>query len=215
VKGGIPDYPEQESEKKLIAQELHDGLGGFLAAIKYSLEKNLGQLQKNKEGTDILLNEAIPLVQSAIEETRRISTNLWPSVLDNLGIIASIASACSDFEKTYTNIEVEKQVDVLEHEISPPLKIAIYRILQEALHNVAKHSKADRVKLCLSKRNDIIELLIEDNGCGFDPARKNKNTLGGMGLLSMRNRAQVCGGSLSLDNLAGGGALVRFVCPCQ
>jgi PAS domain S-box-containing protein len=208
-------FDTHESERKLIAQELHDGLGAFLAAIKYSLERNLDQLQKRKGKAEVSLEEVIPLVQSAIEETRRISKSLWPSVLDDLGIVASITSFCSEFQKAYSSIAMEQKINVLEQEIPPSLKMVIYRILQEALNNVAKHSGANQVTLSLERKDKGIELFIGDNGQGFDYDAASQDALAGMGISSMKNRAELSGGFFSLQTRSGEGTEVRVVWPRQ
>jgi signal transduction histidine kinase len=200
-----------ESERKLIAQELHDSVGACLAAIKYVLEKNLEQLQKKRGRAEISLAEVIPLVQGAIEETRRISTSLWPSVLDDLGIIATIHSLCSEFQKTYSTIRIQERVEVDEQEIPPPMKAVIYRILQEAFNNVAKHSSATLVKLSLLKQDGNIELFVEDNGCGFDHAQAMKSNEGGMGLSSMKNRVEIIGGKFVVEAHPGAGTQLHAI----
>ncbi|RJP26808.1 MAG: PAS domain S-box protein [Candidatus Abyssobacteria bacterium SURF_5] len=204
-----------ESERKLVAQELHDSLGASLAAIKYTLEKNLMQLEKKRGRAEVSLAEVIPLVQSAMEEARRISTNLWPSVLDDLGIIATINSFCSEFQKTYSSIKVEKHLDALEQEIPLSLKVVVYRIIQEALNNVAKHSGAKRVRLSLLKTKEFLELLVQDDGRGFDVKDEARSGIGKMGLMSMKNRAEASGGMFLLESGSGEGTRVRTVWPRQ
>jgi PAS domain S-box-containing protein len=208
-------FDTHESERKLIAQELHDGLGAFLAAIKYSLEKNLDQLQKKRGKAEVSLGEVIPLVQGAIEETRRISKSLWPSVLDDLGVVACITSFCSEFQKAYSSISLEEKLTVSEAEIPPSLKMVIYRILQEALNNVAKHSRANHVTLSLDSKEDVIELRIGDNGQGFDYDKASQAAVAGMGISSMKNRAELSGGSFSLHTRSGEGTEVLVVWPRQ
>jgi PAS domain S-box-containing protein len=208
-------FDGHESERKLIAQELHDSLGASLAAIKYSLEKTIGQFEKQR-GRRTSLGEVIPLVQNAIEETRRISTNLWPSILDDLGIIATVNSLCCEFEKTYSSIKIERRVQALEHDIPAHLKVIIYRIVQEALNNVAKHSGATLVRLSILETHESIELMISDNGRGLQRLDASKvGDAGGMGLFSMKRRAEFSGGAFSFDARAGEGACVRVSWPRQ
>ncbi len=200
----------RKSERQLIAQELHDGLGACLSAIKYTLEKNLHQIQKTKGRADISLGEVVPLVQSAIDETRRISSNLWPSTLDNPGIGRVIHSFCAEFEKTYSSIKVEKIVDVPEEDVPPALRIIIYRILQEALQNVVKHSGGDFVKVSLLRKTGEIELLVNDNGRGFDQEQTmSGDSSAGMGLNSMKKRVEISGGIFSITSQPGGGTTIR------
>ncbi len=159
----------QENERKRIARELHDGIGQSLSAIKFTAEDTLRQMGNTmtEEGVESL-NSVIPLIQASVEEVRRIGMDLRPSMLDDLGILATISWFCRQFETIYPGIRIEKQVNTQENDLPDPLKIIVYRVLQEALNNIAKHSKADLVNLSLRKVNDTIELTIEDNGLGFD-----------------------------------------------
>ena len=114
------------------------------------------------------LETIIPILQENIEEARRIQLGLRPSILDDLGILPTITWFCREFQKTYSAIRIETEIEIEEEEVHPLLKTTIYRLMQEALNNVAKHSKADLVDLTLRKTTDKIELIIQDNGQGFD-----------------------------------------------
>jgi PAS domain S-box-containing protein len=184
----------EEKERKRMARELHDGIGQSLSAIKFSVENTLRELHDRPALSDLASLEAvIPITQKTIEEVRRIVKDLRPSILDDLGILATIAWFCREFQTVYSNLRIETQIDISEKEIPLPLKTTIYRVLQEALNNVAKHSQADRVQLSLQKRIDKIVLVVKDNGTGFDL----ENTISltpsqrGFGLASMRERAQL------------------------
>jgi signal transduction histidine kinase len=93
---------------------------------------------------------------------------LRPSTLDDLGILATISWFCREFQNIYSKIRIEKRIDIKEDEVPDPLKTIIYRVMQEALSNSAKHSGADLVRLSLRRPDGAIELAIEDNGLGFD-----------------------------------------------
>ncbi|MCJ7493093.1 MAG: PAS domain S-box protein, partial [Deltaproteobacteria bacterium] len=128
----------QENERRRIARELHDSIGQSLAATKFILEKKLNQLSKGSPPSGVTLEDVIPMIQNAIEESRRISMDLWPSVLDDLGILSAISWFCRQFGMVYSSISVEKQLDIREDEVPTPLKVVIYRVLQETLNNIAK-----------------------------------------------------------------------------
>ncbi|MBN1930160.1 MAG: sensor histidine kinase [Desulfobacterales bacterium] len=189
-----------EKERKFVAQELHDSIGSSLSAIKYSLENKLIRMGKNPVPEGISLEQVISMVQETIEECRRISTNLRPQILDDLGIMAAIRWLCREFQKVYSFIHIEKQIDLSEAEVPQALKVAIYRILQEALNNIAKHSGADYVYLSLTKDRTNIKFLIEDNGRGFDNdlVIPGKPSPGGMGLLSMKERTEILDGRFAI-----------------
>ena len=189
----------QEKERKRVAQELHDGIGQSLTAIKFKLENALNQTHENTTNVESL-KTIIPVIQNAIEEVRRISMDLRPSILDDLGILATITWFCREFQTIYSGIRIEKQIGLEENEVPKRLKIVIFRVLQEALNNVAKHSKADSVWLYLRKKDKGIELVVRDNGVGFDPqaAFSIRNNRTGFGLASMRERTESRGGRFEI-----------------
>jgi signal transduction histidine kinase len=193
----------QEQERGRIARELHDGIGQSLSAIKFRLEDALGQMGEDiAESSVISLNNLIPIIQSTVEEVRRITMDLRPSTLDDLGILATIGWFCREFKETYATVRIEKEIGLEEADIPESLKTVIYRVLQEALNNVAKHSGADSVTVLLTKKDDTIELTIEDNGRGFDlyEVLDIDSSKRGFGLGSMKERIELSGGSFSLES---------------
>jgi signal transduction histidine kinase len=204
----------QEIERKRVAHELHDSIGAFLSGIKIQIENVILQLERGTATPDSL-KKVVPTVQHAIEESRRIQMNLRPSILDDLGILPTLDWHCREFQKTHSHIRIEKQIDVTEDKVPHSLKIVIYRISQEALNNIFKHSKADQVTLSLRKTGDPIELAIRDNGRGFD-VQEALSKIGnerGLGLSSMRERVELTGGSFSIESAQGAGTVIRAVWP--
>ena len=202
----------EEKERKRIARELHDGIGQALSAIKFSVENSLRQLGNQADDSELKSLEAvIPLTQKTIEEVRRIVKDLRPSILDDLGILATINWFCREFQDIYAGIRIERAVEILEKDIPSLLKTVIYRILQEALNNVAKHSGADLVRLTLAKSDCGIELEIQDNGDGFDLAKtiSLKPAQRGFGLASMRERAELSGAVFDIVSTVGEGTVIR------
>ncbi|MGZ3524754.1 MAG: histidine kinase [Thermodesulfobacteriota bacterium] len=202
----------EEKERKRIARELHDGLGQSLSAIAFNVRSTLERVgDKVKTGFESL--EAImPIIQQSLEEVRRIGMNLRPALLDDLGLLPTIGWFIRDYQKTYPSIRVEKQTEMEETQVSDPLKAVIYRILQEAMNNIAKHSKANLVGISLMrKRDNRIELVIEDNGIGFDMESVKK----GLGLGSMRERVELSGGSFDIESIKGKGTLIRSSWPIE
>ena len=192
----------QENERKWIAQELHDSIGQTLVAVKFALERKVDQMGGAPAPPEISLEDILSMVQNGVEETRRITTNLRPSILDDLGILATINWFCREFQKVYPHIQVQRQVEVQEQEVPDSLKIVIFRILQEAMNNIAKHSRANTVVLGLARKNDRITLRIQDNGVGFDPENCRK----GLGLSSMKERSRLSGGIFILESGPGKGS---------
>ncbi|UCD77756.1 MAG: PAS domain S-box protein [Desulfobacterales bacterium] len=203
----------EEKERKRIARELHDGIGQALSAIKFSVENSLRELRNRPNHSDLKSLEAvIPLTQKTIEEVRRIVQDLRPAILDDLGILATITWFCREFQKVYARIEIKKDIDIKEKDIPSPLKTVVYRILQEALNNVAKHSRADTVRLGLKRKNNTIEFKVHDNGQGFDFAKAISLTSSrrGFGLASMRERAELSGATFEIDSSVGSGTTIRM-----
>lgn len=202
----------EEKERKRMARDLHDGIGQALSAIKFSVENSLRQLRKEAAHPELKSLEAvIPLTQKTIEEVRRIVKDLRPSILDDLGILATINWFCREFQNVYAGIRIKTNIYIQESNIPSPLKTVIYRILQEALNNVAKHSRADLVQLTLEKSDNRIDLKIQDNGLGFDLAKtiSLKPSQRGFGLASMRERAELSGASFEIVSSAGKGTVIR------
>ena len=206
----------QENEKKRIAQELHDSIGQSLTAIKFGLENSLDEKAGRTAETQMeSLRAVIPLVQQAIEEVRRIHTDLRPSMLDDLGLLVTINWFCREFQMIYSVIRIEKHVAVQENEVPEPLKMVIFRVLQEAMNNIAKHSDADFVRLCFKKTDGAIALTVEDSGRGFDPekALSLKNSEKRFGITSMKERTELTGGSFAIKSIPGSGTAISASWP--
>ena len=205
----------QERERKLIAAEIHDSLGASLAATKFKVEDVITKVGENRPQTSAALEGILPMLQGVIQEARRIQMALRPSMLDDLGILATINWFCRQFESTYSYIHIQQEIDIKENEVPDSLRTVIYRLLQEAMNNIAKYSKADRVNLLLRKTETVIELGIQDNGQGFDleEASSRKGSAKGLGLESMRERAELSGGSFSIESSKGAGTVIRATWP--
>lgn len=191
----------QEDERKRIAHDIHDSLGSQLSAVKFKVEDFFKMVPAASEGITSALQEAI-------NESRRIQMDLHPSMLDDLGIAPTLNWFCRKFETTYS-LPVEQKMSIDEDQIPKPLKRVIYRVCQEALNNVAKHSKAKKVHLSLHKNCESIELMIQDNGKGFELSTPKK----GIGLSSMKERTEISGGNLSIHSEPGKGTVVKACWP--
>jgi signal transduction histidine kinase len=131
-------------------------------------------------------------------------------IADDFGILATISWYCREFEKNHSGIVIERQVDLAEDEVPAPAKIVIYRIMQEAMNNVAKHSHGSHVSISLGKRDGRLEFRVEDNGVGFDPeeAIVKRSPWGGLGLLSMKERTELSGGLFGVESAKGKGTAI-------
>jgi PAS domain S-box-containing protein len=198
----------QEDERKAIALDLHDTIAQNLVAIRMFVEMKLNAKQGGPQ-PGVSLERVYSMIGNCIAELRRIVDHLRPSILDDLGIIIAVNRLCEEFQEMNQELSVEHEVAVKEKEIPEGLKSVIYRILQEALNNVSKHSEASNLKISLRKIESRIELVIKDDGAGFDAEDKRTQGLGkGIGLTSMKERAYLSGGSISIQSLKGVGTAV-------
>jgi PAS domain S-box-containing protein len=203
----------QEDERKRIARELHDSIGQILVALKFSVENALKAIKRGgHEPVLEVLNLLVPNIQKAIEETRSIYMGLRPTLLDDLGVLVAIDWLCRNFQASYPKIHIEVEKGIDEGEIPEDLKIVIFRIIQEIMNNVAKHSQAELVNISLGRVDNRIELVVEDHGEGFN---SDANRAAGPGLSSMKERAELSGGCLSISSRVGEGTFVRATWPCD
>jgi PAS domain S-box-containing protein len=200
----------QEEERKRIAYELHDSIGGSLGAVQMGLQNALMDARSSANLTE-LLESLNATVQQAKDEARRIYANLRPSMLDDLGVIPTIEWFTRQFQEIYSGVRVEKQIRLEEEDIPEPLKIVIFRVMQESFHNISKYSKADRVSISLAEEEGSISLIIADNGVGFDvpSAYSMRGGKGGLGLTSMKERVELSGGVFAIESIIGTGTTVR------
>ena len=205
----------QEEERKRIAGEIHDTLGACLSAIKFKVESVLQGITKTPNVTIESLGTIVPVIQEGVEECRRIQMDLRPSMLDDLGLLPTLSWFCRRFQTIYSGIRVDQEVTIEESEVPVSLKIVAFRVTQEAMNNVAKHSKANTVRLCLRKIDGRMEITVEDNGQGFDLQKvlEPGSASRGLGLTNMRERAELSGGSFEMESTQGKGTVIRVWWP--
>ncbi len=202
----------QEEERRRIAAELHDSLGQLLTSVKLHIEvlqdSDIFERSAEKEQ----MAEIRALLDNAITEARNISYDLRPSILDDFGLIPALEVLCDKFSMR-SGIKVSFQSHNLEARLKGQLETALYRITQEALTNVQKHAGATEVNVQVIRTPKTINLVIEDNGKGFDPEKvghersgdDNGNVVPGMGLVSMRERTAHFNGTFTVDSTSGKG----------
>jgi PAS domain S-box-containing protein len=206
----------QEDDRTRLAREIHDKVGQTLAALKFGVESAL-TLAGRKETSVPCLESLVPKVQRAIDEVRRLYTDLRPTVLDDFGIIAAMSWCCRELRAHYPGIQVEERIGVEEGDVPNRLKIIIFRVMQEALNNVARHSEASSVLLSLGLVEGSVRLTVEDNGCGFD-MNETASVTGretGVGLASTRERVEISGGFFEVASAPGQGTTLRASWPLQ
>jgi signal transduction histidine kinase len=205
-----------ENERKRIAHELHDTIGASLTAVKFGLERELRRAQSGKENLDqSLIRQLVDTVETTIRDVKRIYGNLRPLILDDLGVVPAVRSLIRQFSEVQTQIAFTQEFLVDEEGIPDPLKIVIYRVCQEALNNVSKHSQATAVELSLARKANTIVLSIRDNGRGFDLSGvlSEQKDRSGLGLESMKDRVELSGGSFTVISRKAKGTTVRAVWP--
>jgi PAS domain S-box-containing protein len=206
---GIIDIANREQQR--IGSDLHDGLGQELTGIALMLRSVSVQLNKEQSDARFDVEDIIGLVNNAIENTRTIARGLTPVGADRGGLMAALQTLARRASDRY-GVHVEfRDATSLPVQLNDAYATHLYRIAQEALTNVVRHSAASEVSICLETVGDELQLRIDDNGRGF----QEQATEGpyGLGLKMMRYRAQMLGGDLLLERSAEGGVSVRCTCP--
>ena len=191
----------QEEERGRVARELHDGISQILVGVKYALDVALRRSRKGNAAANDPLEKGIDNLNTAITEVRRISRDLRPGVLDDLGLGPAIKSLSEDF-RTRTGIETDFDTVVFRNRLDQDAKIALYRIAQEALTNVERHAQAKHVKIDLRGHRDGATLRVQDDGHGF--AADQTTARPGIGLRNMQERIDQLGGTLRVLSSSSG-----------
>jgi len=199
----------QEEERASIARELHDGIGQNLAILAITLSRLEKDCARDREKF-ALARESHVLTLKVADDIRRLSHGLHPSSLALLGLSAAVRQKCSEFGET-TNAAVHQDIDILPSNLPNEVVTSVYRVLQECLHNVLKHSKARNIEVKLWVESGEIRLRVEDDGVGFEPGKAT--TAQGLGLASMNERVHLVRGSLQLRSTPGEGTQVDVRIP--
>jgi len=205
----------RESEQKRIALEIHDELGQSLTGLKMGVHwLNRQILEKGNDALDgevsAKLDELLVMIDSTISSIRRIATELRPSILDDFGLIAAVEWQVKEFEKM-AGIPCSLKSDTDDVNLDPVASTAVFRIFQETLTNVTRHAQASSVDVELNTDNGKFSLTVVDDGIGIDPnGLRHKHSLGLMGI---RERAKLVGGSVEIVPSATGGTEVRLWIP--
>jgi signal transduction histidine kinase len=203
----------QEIERRRIAMELHDELGQALNATKLHLRvivNGLGGQPAAQEEVEQLLR----YMDTIIEDVRRLSLALSPSVLEDLGLTSAIQWLVSGFAK-YPAANVITDIEEIDDYVPEKHQIAIYRVLQEVLTNIRKHAGARHVTIVVKRQDDSVRFAVEDDGAGFDPDRElmKASSERGFGLATMSERVRMAGGILDLRSEEGKGTRITFSIP--
>jgi len=200
----------QEEERKRVARELHDSISSSLTAINMGLAHILEMVGGESEPA-VSINNLISITGQTMDEARRMMNALRPSMLDDLGLVTTIGSFCKSFQQIHKSIFIKQLIVAEEGDIPEDLKIVIYRVMQESLHNIAKYAETELVELSFAKKGNKLELIIEDNGIGFDlgAALSKCDYAKGMGLTNMQERTELSGGSFRIQSTPGEGTTIH------
>jgi PAS domain S-box-containing protein len=196
----------QEKERKEIGEELHDNVNQLLVMAKLYLESGLASPEKKDE----MLQKGIHIIETGIEEIRKLSRSLNPPSLGDISLKEAIESLIEDLPLPNRMIQL-KEYTIEEEDMNEGLKVSIYRILQEKLNNIVKHADATSVNISLTQNQHGIDLEITDNGKGFDPTVKRK----GIGITNIINRAETYDGEVQFDTAPGKGCRLNVHFPAQ
>jgi signal transduction histidine kinase len=204
----------QEHERRALARELHDEIGQMLTAVKVELAVAQRAIDERGGPADVL-DDARPIVDRALHAVRDLSHLLHPAVLDDLGLRAATERYVKGFQ-TRHRLTVEFVATDIDRRLSPEVEIAAYRIVQEALTNVARHARATTCRVDLARRHARLRVSVRDNGVGFNVAGTGRYSTGsGLGLISMRERAAQVGGVIHVTSRMGRGTEVVADLPAR
>jgi two-component system sensor histidine kinase UhpB len=204
VQAGRRVLAAQEAERIGIARDLHDEVGQLLTGVLLHLDSIAGTAPDQRED----IEEAKQAVRRALDEVRRISSELRPEMLEHLGLVSALTELTTTFGRI-SGVHVERRFDTSLPKLPPDTDLAVYRIAQESLTNVARHSQASRVTIALECGPDSVVLRVADDGRGFDTSTPAEHG----GLRSMRERALLVDGVLAIGPASAGGVEVRLEVP--
>jgi two-component system, NarL family, sensor histidine kinase UhpB len=194
----------QEAERIGIARDLHDVVGQLLTGVLLQLNLIADAVPERRGEID----ESKEAVRRALDEVRRISSELRPEMLEHLGLVSALTELTSTFGRV-SGIRVERDFDASLPKLRPETELAVYRIAQESLTNVARHARADLVTIAIEGSHDSVVLRVSDNGRGFGTPTPEEHG----GLRSMRERALLIDGALAIRQMPAGGVEVRLEVP--
>jgi signal transduction histidine kinase len=200
----------QEEERKKLSHELHDEVGQLLTALRIELG-NLSETGKVDEASRVRLSETKALAEQALRTVRDLAMGLRPAMLDELGLVPALEWQGREHSRRTgipVSLEVEGDLDQLPEEH----RTCVYRVVQEALTNIAKHASARRILIGIAARNEVLSISIKDDGIGF---KRRSRMRGGLGLLGMTERVKKLGGELEVVSNPGQGSSILARMPLK
>ncbi len=200
----------QVSQRRRFARELHDGINQLMVSVKFRVELGINKIKKGDESAIQDLSKGMDVLNQAIQEVRLISHDLRPSLLDDMGLTSALKSLLDEYESR-TGIMVETDLDFPQPRLPDDIEITLYRVIQEALCNIDKHSGADEVRLKTWVQGKHVWVSLKDNGDGFDV--KGTVLKEGIGLRNMHDRIELLSGEFVLTSEVGKGTQLRVKLP--
>lgn len=200
----------REEERKYIGREIHDELGQKLTAMKFDALYLRDRMKSDKSKNKHKIDTIIALIDDTIGTVQRISRELKPTILEDLGLKAAVESLASEI-KARTSIDVELGIEPPDLQVEYNLSLAIYRLVQESLNNVSRHSQADNVSISIHRDEDRIRIAVEDNGVGI--TEDSINDINSMGIIGMRERILGVGGDFTIGGSTDKGTKIKAVIP--
>jgi PAS domain S-box-containing protein len=206
----------QETERRRLSLELHDELGQSLTALKLQLRSIANQLRKDQTRLKQECTQMLSYINEVVENVRRLSHDLSPSLLENVGLQAALHHLLENFRKFYRISENLDELAGIEAILPAEGKIHLYRIFQEILTNIEKHSQATEVSVALARTNHRLSCCITDNGRGMPPEFTDRSGGSmGLGLPAINERIVMLGGTLEISSQEDTGTEIRFTVPLQ
>jgi signal transduction histidine kinase len=203
----------QEAERKRIARELHDGIGQSLLIIKNDAQSLLRSLTgESKQATD-RLTELSSTASEAIDEIREITSDLRPFLIDKFGLAEAVRSFI-DRATHVSDIRFSTTADSVDGCLTKECEMSAYRLIQESVNNIIKHSAATEASILLQRKDGHVLIVVRDNGKGFEVAEASSAGRRGFGLHSISERVRILNGTLTLDSAPGQGTTVKVEIPC-
>lgn len=203
-----------EQERKYFARELHDEVGQSLNAMRFNLSLLEKDLSSNiNPEFKLRITETNKILETVLSQVHSMSLNLHPAIIDDLGLLPAIREHINQFKKrTSLNVVFQSK---LNKRLNPEIEINLYRVLQETLTNIAKHSQAKNVRIYLNPKKSSLSLIIKDDGKGFNLKEilKMRKTDGGMGIRSMKERITLLSGNMDIISSPGNGTKIDISIP--
>jgi len=200
----------QDEERQRLAHELHDEFGQLLAGLSMAAQRLRAKLATGNHDREPLADEICRGIDDAIQKMRAMQTGLYPTVLDVLGLEDALDSLAEEFQER-TGIACIVDQDSEPFALDATRRRAVYRIVQESLTNVVRHSGASQVEIAMRREGPLLRIDIQDDGRGIAAEKTTAST--SYGLTGMRKRAELCGGNLEIRAQQGHGTLIRVEIP--